>query len=212
MSEENLNQGAPIDEVKAYSEADVQRMIEEQTSGLKNKVDELLGEKKSASQKAKDAEERAQREAEERAKQQNDFKSLYESSEKTRLDYEQKYQELHNNILREKIESESMKIASDLADGNNAVLLSDFIKRRVTFSDDGVIVLDEKGQPTVSTVEDLKKDFQKSGLYDALLRQSKANGGGATGANRGGASIGGGDLSKMSKQEKLEYFRQKRES
>ena len=41
-------------ESKTYTQDEVQALIEEQTGGLKKKVDELLGEKKSASQKARD--------------------------------------------------------------------------------------------------------------------------------------------------------------
>jgi len=61
MADENDNptpaEGAPTEGGKTYTQEEVQRMIEEQTSGLKNKVDELLGEKKSASQRAKELEE-----------------------------------------------------------------------------------------------------------------------------------------------------------
>ena len=40
--ENELKQGAPIDEVKQYSQAEVEKMIAESNSGLKSKVDELL--------------------------------------------------------------------------------------------------------------------------------------------------------------------------
>ena len=38
MSEEDLKQGAPVEEVKQYSEVEVQKMIEEQTGGLKKRL------------------------------------------------------------------------------------------------------------------------------------------------------------------------------
>jgi hypothetical protein len=207
--ENELKQGAPIDEVKQYSQAEVEKMIAESNSGLKSKVDELLGEKKSASQKAREAEERLAREAEQRAKEQNDFKSLYESSEKARLAHEKKIHEMHSKNVREKVESESMRLALSLADGDRAELLSSFLKPRITFSDDGLIVLDEKGQPTVSTIDDLKKEFMSNSKYDSLLRHSKANGGSASSPSASGIS-GKTNVLNMSKQEKLEYFRAKR--
>jgi len=207
--ENELKQGAPVDEVKQYSQADVERLIEEQTGGLKKKVDELLGEKKSASQKAREAEERLAQEAEQRAKEQNDYKSLFESSQNKAKEFEQKYQELNNNILAEKVNATAMNISAELADGNNAKILSEFVKKRITYKDGQTLVLNESGEPTVSTVDDLKKEFIASGIFDSLLRQSKANGGSAAKPNAGGVT-GSVDLSKMSKQEKLDYFRQKR--
>lgn len=207
--DEDKGTGAPTDEVKSYSESDVQRMIEEQTSGLKSKVDELLGEKKTVSQKAKEAEEKLRLEAEQRAKEQNDYKSLFESSQTKAQEYEQRYQELNKSILQEKTNSEAMKVASELADGNNATLLSEFVKRRIGYVDGKVIVNDNDGNPTVSTIDDLKKEFIKSGMYDSLLRQTKSNGGGANGGGGSGANTSG-DLSKMNRQEQIEYFRQKR--
>ena len=62
---------------------------QEDTSGLKRKVEELLGEKKTAQQKAKEAEEAAVAAAIEKAKSEQDYKSLYESSEAERKKSEQ---------------------------------------------------------------------------------------------------------------------------
>lgn len=208
-TENELKQGAPVEEVKQYSEAEVQKLIEAQTSGLKNKVDELLGEKKSATQKAREAQERLELEAEQRAKEQNDYKSLFESSQQKAKEFESKYAELNNNILQEKVNATAMSISAELADGNNAKILSEFVKRRVTYKDGQTIVLSENGDPTVATIEDLKKEFVGCGMYDSLLRQTKANGGGAAKPNASGVT-GGADLSKMSREQKLDYFRQKR--
>lgn len=201
--------GAPNTEVKSYSEAEVKALLEKETSGLKSKVDELLGEKKSASQKAKEAEERAAREAEERAKQENDFKSLFESSETKRKEIEEKYNGLNQSIRTEKRNGEAMKLATQMASGTNAELLSEFIKRRLDFNDEGkIVVLSEEGKPTVSTMADLKKELELSGRFDSLIDGTKSSGGAAK-PKVGGAG-NGTDISKMSKQEKLEYFRQQR--
>ena len=168
-----------------------------------------LGEKKSASQKAREAEERLAREAEQRAKEQNDYKSLFESSKQKTEEFEKKYTELKNGILQEKVNTTAMSISTELADGNNAKILSEFVKRRITYNDGQMIVLDEAGNPTVSTIGDLKKEFIASGMFDSLLRQSKANGGSAS--TPSGRGINGKvDLLNMSRQEKLEYFRNKR--
>lgn len=177
----------------------------EDTSGLKQKVEELLNESKSAKQKAREAEQRAKQEAEQRAKEENDYKSLYESSESARSSALQELEEVRKSIAQEKTDSAAMKLAAELADGTNAELLSEFIKGRIRYDDGKVQVLDAAGNPTVSTVEDLKKEFQASGRYDALLRGSKAGGGGAAPSNGGGAAK---KLSEMTDGERITLYRE----
>lgn len=210
MTEQATEQDkAPNTEVKSFSEAEVKAMLEKETAGLKSKVDELLGEKKTVAQKAKEAEERAAREAEERAKQENDFKSLFESSEAKRKEIEDKYNDLNLTIRSEKRNGEAMKLATQMASGTNAELLSEFIQRRLDFNDEGkLVVLSEDGKPTVSTMADLKKEIESSGRFDSLLDGTKSSGGAAK--PKAGGAGNGTDMSKMSKAEKLEYFRQKR--
>ena len=218
MSEENAamtdeSVGAPNTELKSYSEADVRAMLEKETAGLKSKVDELLGEKKSATQKAREAEERVERERLERAKQDKDFESLFKSSEEKRSEIENKYKELNTSIRNEKRNTEAYKLANELAAGPNAELLSEFIARRLDVGEDGkLVVMDANGNPTVSTPADLKKEFVSSGKYDALLSGTGATGSGATNSRSGGASISGKKLSEMTRTEKIEYFKQKREN
>ncbi len=160
---------------------------QEDTSGLKAKVEELLNESKTAKQKAREAEDRAKQEAEQRAKEGNDFKSLYESSESEREKARKELEDLRKNIAYEKTDNAAMKIAGELAEGTNAELLAEFVKRRIRYDDGKVQVLDANGNPTVSTVDDLKKEFAGSGRYDSLLRGNKSGGGGAASKAGGGA-------------------------
>lgn len=214
MSEqENVEEtGTPNTEVKAYSEAEVKAMLEKETSGLKDKVNELLGETKTTKQKAREAEERAKREAEERAKKENDYQSLFESSQEKAGEWEQKYNELQNTIRTEKREGAAFKVAGALASGTNAELLAKFVQERVDIDETGkTVVLNEEGKPTVSTLDDLKKELVNSGRFDSLIDGSKASGGGAAKTNSGGAGVGK-DLSKMTKEQKLAYFESKRGS
>lgn len=199
----------PSTEVKSFSEADVKGLLEKETAGLKAKIDELLGEKKSVAQKAKELEEQAKREKMERAKQEEDFKSLYESSETSRKELEQKHHELLNGIRTEKRDAEAMRLATQMADGSNAELLSQFIKQRIEYTDENkIMVLDSEGRPTVATLQDLKKEFETSGRYDSLLSGTKASGGAAKPTGR--ASGNTGTIPK-STQEKLDYYRELRE-
>ena len=192
----------------SYTQEQLDELILSSTTGLKAKVDELLGEKKKVTQASKDLEEKNRLAEEQRAKEQNDYKSLFESSQTKAQEYESKYADLNKSILSEKTNNEAIKIAGELADGPNASLLSEFIKRRIGYIDGKIVVNDAVGNPTVSTVDDLKKEFVKSGMYDSLLRQSKATGGGASGGG-GDRVTTTGELSKMSRSEKLEYFKNK---
>lgn len=212
MSEENQETGAPNTEVKSYSEEDVKAMLEKETAGLKSKVDELLGEKKTVQSKAAEAAEKAEQERIARAKEAQDFKSLYESSEAKRQEIENDYSGFKNSIRTEKRNHEAYKLASEMAEGTNIELLSEFIARRIDMGDDGKLqVLSADGSPTVQTIKDLKKEFETSGRFDALLKGSGSIGGGATGSKASRAGASGKDLSKMTRTEKVEYFRNKRE-
>lgn len=199
-------------EVKAFSQAEVTAMIEEQTTGLKSKLDELLGEKKTVTRKAKEQAEQAEQDRLVRAKEAEDYKSLFESSESKRGEMEAKYNDLNNSIRNEKRNNESFKLANEMATGVNAELLSEFISRRLDVGEDGkMVVTDENGNPTVSTMADLKKELVSSGKFDSLLNGTGATGGGATNSRTGGAGISNKKLSEMTKTEKIEYFKQKRE-
>ncbi len=202
--------GAPNTEVKSYSQAEVEAMLkerdkkwEEDTSGMRDKMDQLLSETK----KAKDAERKA---AEERAKQENDYKSLFESSQQKSSEWEQKYNELQNSVRQKERSATAMSISTELASGVNAKLLAKFVAERVDIDEQGnTVVLSAEGKPTVATLDDLKKEIQSSGEFDALLDGSKASGSGAAKTATGGAG-GRIDLTKASKEQKLEYFKQKR--
>jgi hypothetical protein len=82
-----------------------------------------------------------------------------------------------------------MKLAAEIADGANAELLSEFIGRRLKFHDDGVKVTDNSGNLTVSSLSDLKTEFQNDAKYSALLKGNQSSGGGASGgSNSSGAT------------------------
>ena len=212
MSEGNRdNNGAPTDEVKKFSQAEVEAMIEKETGGLKSKVDELLGEKKREQQARKEFEEKARHESEERARRDKDFESLFNSSEKKKAEFEQKYNDLLNSVKTEKVGNAAMKLASELADGDNADLLSTFVKSRLTMVEDKIVVTDIEGNPTVSTLDDLKKEFSDSGRYNSLLRQTKADAGRAGAQSKASGLDGKKSYDDLTQDEKLAYFRNKRE-
>jgi hypothetical protein len=176
---------------------------------LRTQNESLISEKKQALREAKDAEMRAKAEAESKAKAAGDYESLYKSAEQAKAEYEAKLAEIQQQTASERIRSESLKLATSMADGTNAELLQEFIAKRLKYTDEGVKVVDASGNLTVSSIDDLKNEFLKSGKYDALLRGSQATGGGA----RGSQSLSGG-AAKVgnlagNKQERIAALKQK---
>lgn len=156
-----------------------------QLEAIKAKNDELLGEAKRAKNAKREAEEAAKREAEEKAKASNDYEQLHKSSESERQKLADQLEALNNKIGSEKRNNAAMKLATSIADGSNAELLAEFVSKRLKYSDDQVHVLNESGELTVSTLDDLKKEFQNDARYASLLKGNQSSGGGATGGSNG---------------------------
>jgi len=172
-------------ESKTYTQDEVQALIEEQTGGLKKKVDELLGEKKSASQKARDLEESSRSAEEARQKEKGEFKALYEQTQAS-LDEERN----SNKTWKEQIQLRDVKekagrIGNDLAktDTKRAEVLSDYAAKFAKH--DGEQVTYEIGGIEVSA-DKLKEHLTKE--YPFLVDGNGSSGGGATGARGGAAS------------------------
>jgi chromosome segregation ATPase len=153
-----------------------------QFESVKSKADELLSEAKKAKAQRREAEEKAQREAEEKAKAEGNYKELLTSAEKKLKEEIKARQELQSTIHQEKIQNTSLKIAAELADGANAEILSEFVSKRLQYTEEGIKVKDQNGQLTISSIDDLKNEFANSDKYKSLLRGIKSSGGGASGA------------------------------
>ena len=147
----------------------------EDLSGLKNKVDELLREKKAASQKAREAAEEADAARLEAAKKGNDTEALDKS-------------------WQEKFNARATKIAAEIAVQGSADVLLPHLERRLrTEFREGspvTVVLDKDGKPSAMSVDELKAEFQNSAAFAPLIVGTKANGAGRTGGNESsGASV-----------------------
>ena len=158
-----------------------------QTESMRLKMDELLGETKKAKDLRRQAEEQAKIEAQEKAQKAGDYEQLHKSSESERAKLQEQLDSLQNNIAKEKEQSTAMRLASSLADGANAEILSEFVARRLKFSDNSIKVLDNDGSLTVSSLDQLKSEFESDARYKSLLKGSQSSGGGATG-NRANSS------------------------
>lgn len=188
-----------------------------EVSSMQAKLDELLGETKKAKAKAKEEADLAAKALADKALKDGDFEQLLKSSETEREKAASELLALRANIQSEKVNSEAMRLASELADGHNAALLSEFISRRLKYTDDGYRVLDAKGELTISTIDDLKTEFEKGERYQSLIRGNQASGGGALGGkgsavNKKFTEMNGGELKALRASNPAEYDRLKSES
>ncbi len=176
---------------------------QEDVSGLKAKVDELLGEKKAAEKARKDAEEQARLEREEAARKSGNVEELERSwSEK----YNRREAELNGMLEQERgtlstqirdltVGRTATDIASALAIPGSAKALLPHIERRLSVEQrDGkpvVVVLDQQGKLSAATLDELKAEFANDTAFAPLIAGSKASGGGAAGAGGGGGAAKG---------------------
>lgn len=165
--------------------------------GLKAKTDELLGEKKREANKRREAEETAAAAALEKAKADGDHEQLYKSSEQKRLELQTQLDNMTQKSANEKRNTAALKLATELADGYNAELLSEHIAKRLKYVNDELKVTDENGELTVSTMDDLKSIFKNNDRYASLLKGNQSNGGGAY----GGKNDGGGAAKTLTRAE-----------
>ncbi len=179
MSDDTSNEPS---ETSATNEKDsVIADLQSQLAAVKAKADELLSETKKAKQKAREEAEAKDQARKEKAKREGDFEQLLKSSEKERSSLQEELQTLKNKISTEKVKSEAMKVAAELADGTNAQILSRFIEERIKYTDDGIKVTNQNGELTVSSLDDLKREFTSSDTYKVLLRGNQSTGGSAPG-------------------------------
>lgn len=160
----------------------------EDVTGLKSALEHERENRRQATQAAKDAEEEAKKKAEEKLLADGNHKELYDSA-MTKLDEANTtIATMKNATATEKRNSEATKIAATLAEGSNVEILSDIISRRLKYTDEGLKVLSDSGELTVSTLDELKTQIQTGGKYDSLLKGNGSGGGGANGDKDGGGA------------------------
>lgn len=163
--------------------------LQQQFDAVKGKADQLLDETKKAKNKAREEAMLLEQANKEKAEKNGDFEQLLQSSEKERSVLADQLNALQGKVSAEKTRNMSMKLAAELADGANAELLSEFVSKRLRYTDDGLKVLDSNGDLTVSSVDDLKREFENSDRYKSLLRGNRSSGGGATGGSNASSGM-----------------------
>lgn len=202
MSEQDQDQDKPK-EGKTFTEAEVKEMLEKETSGLKSKVEELLGEKKTVSQKAKELEEAQQKAEEERLAEKQQFKELYEREQKSKQELAEKYEEFQTRIQKQEIGLHANNIAGELTrDTSRAELLAEKAAQFAKY-EDGQVTFELGGVPVdkAKVIDHLKEK------YPFLADGSGASGGGATGAGKGGGAVTK-KLSEMNDSERVELYKE----
>lgn len=160
----------------------------EDLEGLKRQNQILLDEAKEAKRLKREADEKLTKEQLDAAKARGDFEQLYASSEQALAAERSRLAELTTSIERRDLTSAASKIATGIADGENAEILAEFVQRRLKIVEGQVKVTDATGNLTIASLDDLAKEFQQAPRYAALVRGSQANGGGAAGNTGGGAT------------------------
>lgn len=187
----------------------LQEKLENETKGLKSKVDELLSEKKKVQQEREQAREMARLEAEEKAQKENDYKQLFEAQKEESNTLRQTIEKMNADITQQKIRTEAAKLAAQLTkDTGRAQLLQKEISQRLTLVDNELRVTDESGQLTVSSLDDLANAIKTS--YPFLVDGSQASGGGAVKAQGGAEArkeLSRAAFDKMDQRQRSEFVK-----
>lgn len=181
-----------------------------ENESMKEKMGTLLDETKAAKKKVKEAEDAARIAADMKAKDDGNFEQLYQSSEEARKGLEAQLADVNTKVATKERDQSATSIATELADGYNVALLSEHIAKRLKYTDEGLKVVDEAGNLTVTTIDDLKTEFQGNKRFASLLKGSQASGGDATGGNGadGGAKVmSRADFDKQTPESKMKFIK-----
>lgn len=189
-------------EGKTYTEAEMRQLLEQETSGLKTKLEELLGESKSAKQKARDLEEQQRQAEEQRLAEKQEFKTLYEREQEAKRTLQEQYETFQQRVQRAEIDKTATQVASELTrDTKRGELLAEKAAQFARYTDNGIVY--EMGGVEVDKAKVLEHLRTE---YPFLVDGNQSNGGGAAGNVSGrAANI---DPSKMGDAERVKLYRE----
>ena len=166
--------------------------LQAEVERLRNHNTTLLGEKKTALQKATEDAESARLAMEEKAKADGDYETLLKAREEELSSIKSELTARDEMIANKAVDSFATAMAMESAtDANGAEILKVFFKERVQYLEGKEVILDTQGNPSGLTKQDLIKEFQLSGKFNALMKGSGADGGGVTGSHFGGVPHSG---------------------
>lgn len=198
-------------EVEAFTADEVKAAVEKETGGLKAKVEELLGESKSAKQKARELEDEKTRAEEDRQREKGEFKSLYEREQKAKQELADKFAEFQSKIQRQEISLEAQRLAGQLSkDRDRSELLAEKVAQLAKHTDNGV-----RFELGGVEVEHDKVLAHLKSKYPFLVDASGVTGGGAPSNQPSGGAVKkfneytGAELSAIRKSDPTLYDRLK---
>lgn len=159
---------------------------QEDVSGLKAKLDELLGEKKEAKRKADEAAAEAARKNGDLEAIENSWKEKYTNRENELNEQLKAHQQ---RIYGLTVGQQATELASKLAVTGSASVLLPHIQNRITLDEnDNIRVLDSQGKPSAMTIDELAIEFRNNPAFKPLIAANPSTGGGAAGNGFGGGA------------------------
>lgn len=215
MSNENDNQadnGVEQQDTSATENTIDYAAIQAEIERLKQHNEKLIGEKRQRDEIARQAQLEREQIEREAAKKNGDYEALEKSYQEKLQAREAELNELYKQRDTQSINSESQRLAAQLADSaTNQRLLQRFIKDRLTVNDGQVKVTDENGNLSANTIDDLANEFKTSGLYDSLLSGTRASGtnasGNAAGATKSASEYSEAERIELAKTNQAEFNR-----
>lgn len=139
----------------------------------------------------------------EKAEKDGEFEKLWKQAQ-DELENERKEKlALKQSHRQDKLEVVASRVVKDLAEGNNAIILSTFVKEKLDK------LADETGLIQDDVLQSVKKDFETNDLFKGLLKGSKASGGDAPGNTSGKAltkEISRADFEKLDQDSRGKFF------
>lgn len=136
-----------------------------------------------ANKHTKAAEKAAEEAARTKADKDGDYKQLLKSAEEKIIVLTDSAIATLAVTAKSEVKGAALKLAGLMSEGVNIENIAHFIEQRLKFADGRVKVTNESGELTVSTLEDLQKEFTGSARYASLLKGNKSSGGGAPPGN-----------------------------
>lgn len=177
MTDQNVSE-IQQDETTASQDVDYKSLAEKLQADLEKVVahkDKLYAEMKKAKQDRDAADMEARQIAEQKALKDGEFEKLWKTAKEEKDMLMKQLNDFKQSNRREKIQVNAMRIATELADGDNAELLSEFIMKNLDR------MADDSGSLSDDVIASVRDEYKHNGKFKALLRGSKATGGSANG-------------------------------
>jgi len=187
FTQEQLDEA--IERAVAESTAALTLARDESEKGLKAKLTEVLAEKKAASEKAKEAQDKAVKAAEEAARKSGDVAALEKSwkeREDARLaEISERDQLINKMTVGAAVADISAQLAVKGSESAFAKIIRDRLGVEMRDGSATIRVMDANGSPSAMTIDDLKKELSADAALKPLLAGSLGSGGGAAGSDGG---------------------------